>query len=153
MYLMSYSYDEEYVDSPRPGSVPQQPKEGGRAVATGSLTLNPGAFQVFMTGSAAGGSEIWWQARLAGIIATKGANQFLNLTHTINVTGVDISFEAVEAEKRINVSCEVRVRERHGAEACALLGCGMTLMAISNSLRVIDREILIEQLKVQKESS
>jgi cyclic pyranopterin monophosphate synthase len=113
--------------------------------------MNSAAFQAFLTSSGAGGSDTWIQGRLAGILASKTADQAMLITHSINVTGIDLSYTVNETERKVTVRCEVRTKERIGAETSAMLACGTTLMVLANSLRVIDRDMTIEGLHVVRD--
>jgi cyclic pyranopterin phosphate synthase len=142
---MAYDYSrvEEETEN-KPG----KENEGGKAAAEGSLIMNAAAFQAFMTGSSVGGSEAWTVARLAAIQGAKQADELILVSHSFNITGIEMEYDANEEEKKITVKCQVRTKERIGAETAALVGCGMALMVLVDSLRAIDRGLKIDGLKI-----
>lgn len=145
---MTY-YDQD--DQNAKPAVQQLTREGGKAVAEGSVVMNAAAYQAFVTSCAAAGSEIWTQARMAGILGAKHADSLVLIAHTLGISGIDITHSVNEAEKKVTVHCEVRTKERIGAETSALAGCAMVLMSLATSLRSIDRGMTIEGLRVAKE--
>jgi cyclic pyranopterin phosphate synthase len=147
---MNYSYSNNEPDEEKKPGV-QVAREGGRAVAEGSVVMNLAAFQAFFTGSAASSSEAWTQARLAGILAAKQADEMVLVSHSVNISGIEMEYTVKEEERRVTVRCDVRTVERVGAETSALVGCGMTLMVLVNSLRAMDRGMSIESLRILRE--
>lgn len=142
---MAYDYSQADEEN-ESGQVKE--KDGGEATAEGSLIMNAAAFQAFMTGSSVGGSEAWTVARLAGIQGAKQADELILVSHSFNITGIEMEYEADEDEKKVLVRCQVRTRERTGSETAALVGCGMALMVLVDSLRAIDRGLKIDGLRI-----
>jgi cyclic pyranopterin phosphate synthase len=135
----------------RKATMLQQAREGGKAVAEGSVVMNSAAFQAFLISCGGGGSDIWIQSRLAGILAAKQSDQMMLVSYSADVVTVDLSYSVDEAERRVTLRCELRTRERIGAEMSALVGCGVALLALANSLRAIDRDMAIEGLRIVRE--
>lgn len=125
--------------------------QGAQAAAEGSLVMNSTAFQAFITGASVGSSEAWTMARLAGIQGAKQADELILASHSFNIVGIEMSYDADEENNRVTVRCEVRTRERIGAETSAIVGCGIALMVLVDALRAMDRAATIEQLRVVRE--
>ncbi len=142
-------YDYPYrTDGAEEKTVTARRHEGGEATAEGYMVMNAAAYQAFMTGAEVGGSEVWLVARLAGILAAKQADEHILISHTFNLVAIEMEFETEEDEKKVTVRCLVRTKERTGAETAALVGCGIALMALVDSLRAIDRGLKIENLRI-----
>jgi cyclic pyranopterin phosphate synthase len=122
--------------------------EGGEATAKGSVVMNAAAYQAFMTAVIEGASEAWTIARVAGILGAKQADEHILISHSFNITGIEMDYSADEDKQRITVRCQVRTSERIGAETAALVGCGTALMVLVDSMRAIDRDMSIEGLHV-----
>jgi cyclic pyranopterin monophosphate synthase len=148
---MTYLYDDDHSDDKKEAAATQIVREGGRAVAEGSVIMNSGAFQGFMTNCSAGASDIWTQARLAGILAAKQADILLPIPYSVSLSGVDMQYTVNEDERRVTIKCDVRTKERIGAESSALAGCGIALMVLVNSYRAIDKAMSIEGLKILRD--
>ena len=145
------SYDYSYVNEETAEKQEKSEKAvdtGGRATAEGSLVMNSTAYQAFMTGSSVGGSEAWTVARLAGIQGAKHADELVLVSQSFNIVGIEMEYEADEEAKKVTVKCQVRTKERIGAETAALVGCGMALMVLVESLRAMDRNLKIDGLRV-----
>ena len=124
---------------------------GSQATAAGALVMNSTAFQAFTTGASTGGSEAWTMARLAGIQGAKQADVLILASHSFNIVGIEMGYDADEETNRVTVRCEVRTRERIGAETSALVGCGIALMVLVDALRAMDRSITVEKLRVVRQ--
>ena len=141
------AYDYSRVDE-ETEKKPDKEKVGGQAAAEGSVIMNSAAFQAFMTGSSVGGSEAWTVARLAGIQGAKQADELILVSHSFNISGIELEYSADEEEKKVTVKCQVKTKERTGSETAALVGCGMALMVLVDSMRAIDRELKIDGLRI-----
>jgi cyclic pyranopterin monophosphate synthase len=145
----SYSYRQTDIENDRKELIKPN-LEAGEAVSEGVVALSPTAFQAFLERSAEGASDIWALSKLSGVMGAKQADERLLVPYIFNITGVDLSYKADESTHKITVTCVVRTKERISAASAALVGCGMALMTLVNSLRSIDREISIENLRVVK---
>jgi len=146
-----YSYDKPLpADDRADRRTGQGTIEGGEAVAEGSVKMNEAAFQAFNTASSGGMSEAWTVARLAGIMGAKQADELILVSHSFNITGIEMSYKTDESTKAATVRCEVRTMERIGAATAAMVGCGLALMVLVDSMRAIDGEMSIEGLHLVK---
>ncbi len=144
------AYDYSYTENNEKREEPKKSVQevGGQAIAEGSIRMNAAAFQAFHTGSADGSSEAWSVARLAGIQGAKHADELILVSHSFNIIGIEMEYEADDDEKIITARCQVRTRERMGAETAALVGCGIALMVLVDTLRAVDRSLKIDGLHV-----
>ena len=148
---MTYLYDNDSAEDKKESSVPQIIRDGGKAIAEGSVVMNSAAFQAFMTNCSAGGNETWTHARLVGILAAKRADDMLAAPFSVSISGVDMQYSVNDGERRITVKCEVRTKERIGGETSALVGCGVVLMSLVNGLRAIDKVMSVEGLRILRD--
>jgi cyclic pyranopterin phosphate synthase len=143
-------------DKPLPGPDTDQKRssqttiEGDEAAAEGHVVMNEAAFQAFITAVDGGMSEAWTVARLAGIMGAKQADELILVSHSCNIAGIEMSFKTDEESNKVTIRCEVRTRERIGAATAAMVGCGLALMGLVNSMRAIDKEMSIEGLHLLK---
>ncbi len=149
---MYNDYSRERIgDEEKEGAAREPENQGGEATCEGRVVMNSAAFQAFMTGSASGTSEAWTIARLAGILGAKQADEHILVSHSFNIAGIEMEYEADEENNRVTVRCHVRTKERTGAETAALVGCGMALMVLVDSLRAIDRGMTIDGLRIVRQ--
>ena len=150
---MSYDYqNDKYGDEEKKPGGPLQPaREGGKAIAEGHIVMNSAAFQAFLTTCASGGSEIWTQARLAGIQAAKRSDELTLIPNSIGLLGIELQFSFNESERKVTIRSDVRTRERISAETGALVSCGIAMITLVNSLRAVDRGMSIENLRILRE--
>jgi cyclic pyranopterin phosphate synthase len=147
----NFSYDKPLPEEKREDrKSTEKHATGGEAIAVGHVVMNEAAFQAFRTGSSTGMSEAWTIARLAGIMGAKQADELVLVSNTFTISGIEMSFETDEDSRKVTVKCEVRTRERSGAATAALVGCGLALLVLVDSLRAIDREMTIEGLQIQR---
>jgi len=149
---MYNDYSREMIGDEEKERTAREPEDrGGEASCEGRVVMNAAAFQAFMTGSTSGTSEAWTVARLAGILGAKQADKHILVSHSFNIAGIEMEYEADEAGNHVTVRCRVRTKERTGAETAALVGCGMALMALVDSLRAIDRGMTIDGLRIVRQ--
>jgi cyclic pyranopterin monophosphate synthase len=148
---MTYMYDDDHFEEKKETASLTSVREGGRSIAEGSVIMNSGAFQAFMTNCSSGASDTWTQANMAGILAAKQADILLPIPYSVSLNSVEMSFTTNEEERRVTVKCDVRTKERIGAESCALAGCGIALMFLVNRYRAIDKAMSIEGLRILRD--
>lgn len=147
MYDPYKNEDEYHVDERRP--VQKRVHEGGHALAEGTIKMSEGAFHAFVTGAEVGKSEAWTAARLAGIQGAKQADELVLVSHSFNISALEMRFMQDDDNNRVTIQCDVRTRERTGAETAALVGCGIALMVLVDTLRALDPGITVENLHIK----
>ena len=145
-----YRYDNPNSENEKEAREVPRIQTGDRAVAEGSVVMNEAAFTAFVSGAGEGRSDAWTVARIAGIQGAKRADELILISYTYNINKIEMDYRVDNDSKKVTVVCEVTVTERVGAEAAALVGCSTALMSLVNSLRVVDREMRIDGLKVRR---
>jgi cyclic pyranopterin phosphate synthase len=80
-------------------------------------------------------------ARLAGIMAAKRTAQLIPLCHAVDLTGIDLSFEA--KGDLVLVEAQARTRARTGVEMEALVAATVALLTIYDMCKAVDRGMVI----------
>jgi len=69
-----------------------------------------------------------------------------------DIGNIEINYEATEEdENRVTIRCHVRTMERTGSETPALIGCGIALMTVVDTLRAVDRNLVINELRIVRD--
>jgi len=152
---MGYDYDSSYgkpVEEEDKKKDKMQKKEiGGQATAEGYIQLSEAGYQAFISGAHGGPGDAWTVARLAGIMGAKQADELVLVSNSFNLIGIEMEYETDEKLKSVTVRCEVRTLERVGSETAALIGCGLSLMSLVDSLRAIDRNTAVSGLRIKRD--
>ncbi len=87
-------------------------------------------------------------AKVAGIMAAKRTSELVPLCHPLALTKVDLHFEVVEAESRIDIECETHTEDRTGVEMEALVGAATAAITIYDMCKAVDRGMVIGDLRL-----
>jgi cyclic pyranopterin monophosphate synthase len=85
-------------------------------------------------------------ARLAGIMAAKRTAQLVPLCHTVDLTGIDLSF--LTGDDRVLVEVQARTRARTGVEMEALVAATAALLTIYDMCKAVDRGMVIGEVRL-----
>jgi cyclic pyranopterin phosphate synthase len=81
-------------------------------------------------------------------MAAKRTSELVPLCHPLALTKVDLHFEVVEAESRIDVECETHTQDRTGVEMEALVGAATAAITIYDMCKAVDRGMVIGDLRL-----
>ena len=87
-------------------------------------------------------------ARIAGIMAAKRTSELVPLCHPLSLTHLDISFDVVEAEARLDIECVARTEDRTGVEMEALTGAAVAAITIYDMCKAVDRGMTIGDIRL-----
>lgn len=86
-------------------------------------------------------------ARIAGIQAAKATSGLIPLCHPIPLDAVEVDFDFLD--DGLAVSCTVHCQARTGVEMEALTGTSVALLTVYDMCKAIDRDMVLEQVKLQ----
>ncbi len=89
-------------------------------------------------------------ARLAGIQAAKRVDELIPLAHTLPLDHVGI--EIRPAEGGIEITSEVVVTARTGAELEAMLACSNAALALYDMVKAVEKGAVITDLRLEAKS-
>jgi len=87
-------------------------------------------------------------AKVAGIMAAKRTAELVPLCHPLSLTQVDLTFEVVEADSRVDIECVTRTEDRTGIEMEALTGAAVAAITIYDMCKAVDRAMVIGDLRL-----
>jgi cyclic pyranopterin monophosphate synthase len=113
-----------------------------RAVAAGIVTLKPETLAKILDGDLPKGDALQ-VARIAGIQAAKKTSELIPLCHPLAISGVKIDFKADRENNTIEITAEVRARDRTGVEMEALTAAAAAALTIYDMCKAVQRDISI----------
>lgn len=115
------------------------------AIATATIEMKPGTLSKIKAGDFEKGNVLEI-ARLAGIMATKRTSDLIPLCHPIAVTSVNVDFEMIDDQNRIEVTAKVEAMDRTGVEMEALTAATTSALTIYDMCKSVDREMEISSV-------
>jgi cyclic pyranopterin phosphate synthase len=112
------------------------------AIAEGSITVSPKAFEMIKSGSMAKG-DVLGVARIAGIMAAKNVDNLIPLTHPLNITKADVNFDFDNATNTIAITSEVGITGKTGVEMEALTAVSVAALTIYDMCKAVDKKMII----------
>ena len=120
-----------------------------RALASGKISMNAGAFDQIVSGTAPKG-DVLGTARIAGITAAKRTFEMIPLCHLIMLSKVSIDFVPNPEAHEIVCTCEVLSEGKTGVEMEALTGVSAALLTIYDMCKAADRKMTIDDIRLEE---
>ncbi|MCL2410142.1 MAG: cyclic pyranopterin monophosphate synthase MoaC [Treponema sp.] len=121
------------------------------AAAKGSIVMSEQALKSVCEGTSKKG-DVFGTARIAGIMAAKKCADLIPLCHTLNLEKCTVDFTVNKDKNEIECFCEVLLNGKTGAEMEALTGVSVSLLAIYDMCKSIDKAMVIGNIKLIKKS-
>jgi len=90
--------------------------------------------------------DVLGTARIAGVMAAKRTADLIPLCHPLNLTSVEITFDAMEHEHRIVIESQVKLEGKTGVEMEALVAVTAAALTIYDMCKAVDREMTISDI-------
>ena len=119
------------------------------ATASGVVTMTPEAFRLVADGKVPKG-DVPAVARLAGIQAAKRVDELIPLAHTLPLDHVEV--EVSPAEGGVEITSEVVVTARTGAELEAMVACSNAALALYDMVKAVEKGAVITDLRLESKS-
>lgn len=118
-----------------------------RAVATGSIRMQPATLALVQGGTAKKG-DVLGISRIAAIQASKRTSELIPLCHPLPLTRVAVEFD-IDTEQS-SVACTVTAETvgRTGVEMEALTAVSVALLTLYDMLKAADRGMCIEAIRL-----
>jgi cyclic pyranopterin phosphate synthase len=121
------------------------------AVAQGVVYMKPETFRMIVNQEIAKG-DVFGVARIAGIMAAKKTGELIPLCHPLSITGIEIFFNPVEAESKIEIQAEVYITDKTGVEMEALTAVSIAALTIYDMCKAVDRGMRISDIRLVRKS-
>lgn len=122
-----------------------------RAVAGGTITMNPDTFNKVVNNTARKGNVLE-TARIAGILAAKQTHTLIPMCHPLNIRHVQLDFQPDENITAIHINARVRVSERTGVEMEAMTAVSIAALTIYDMCKSDDRTMVISDIRLLEKS-
>lgn len=86
-------------------------------------------------------------ARIGGIMGAKKTSELIPLCHNIPIDKITVDFEK-ESDTELGIYVNAKCTYKTGIEMEALTGASVTTLAIYDMCKAIDREMIIEEIKL-----
>ncbi len=118
-----------------------------QATARGAVIMRPTTFRQILAGGIEKG-DVLGVARIAGIMGAKQTAELIPMCHPLNITNVEINFQPIEAEHRIEIEAQVKLQGKTGVEMEALTAVAIAALTIYDMCKAIDREMVISDIRL-----
>jgi len=117
------------------------------AIAGGSIHMQPETLAMILEGGHKKG-DVLGIARIAGIMASKKTADLVPLCHPLALTHVELEFETVEADARIDCRVTVETRGQTGVEMEALTAVQVALLTIYDMCKAVDKGMVMDNIRL-----
>jgi len=124
-------------------------KSAREAIAAGRIQLRRETLDLIAKNQI-GKGNVYATARIAGIQAAKQTSQLIPLCHNLNLSHVEI--EIGPSGSGLEVKCTARTVAQTGVEMEALTGVAITLLAIYDMCKAVDKEMQITEIRLLKKT-
>jgi len=119
------------------------------AIATGEIKVSKETFERVKNGGIKKG-DVLTVAQIAGIMGAKRTSELIPMCHPINLLGVDLAFELLEASQTIRVTSEVKVLGKTGVEMEALTAVSVATLTIYDMCKAVDKDMVIQNIYLKE---
>jgi cyclic pyranopterin phosphate synthase len=131
--------------------VSEKPATAREAAATGRVRMGREAFQAAVSGAAPKG-DIRAVAEIAGVMAGKRTAELIPLCHPLSLSSLKVEVAPDEANLSFVVVARAKTTGPTGVEMEALTAASVACLAIYDMLKALDREMIIEDVKLLAKS-
>jgi cyclic pyranopterin phosphate synthase len=121
------------------------------AVAASRVFMRPGTLRLILDRRVTKG-DVFGIARIAGIMAAKKTAELIPLCHPLNLSAVEISFDADETASCVNMHATVRTTGPTGVEMEALTAIAAAGLTIYDMCKAVDRGMTITDIRLIKKT-
>jgi len=130
--------------------VGSKPITARRAVASGQVRMEPETLRLIRDRRVAKG-DVLEVARLAGMMASKRASEWIPLCHCVPLDAVEVRFH-FPGDRVVAIEAEARATARTGVEMEALTAVTAAALAVYDMCKAVDRGMTIEWIRLEEKS-
>src|SRR5690349_16445734 len=121
------------------------------AVAVATVRMSPATLTKLVDRALPKG-DVLTTAKVAGVLAAKQTPNLIPLTHPINISSVDVTFDLDRGAGTIEVRSIVRCEAKTGVEMEAMTACAVAALTIYDMCKSAEKGISIESLQLVRKS-
>lgn len=131
--------------------VGEKPFTHRRAVARGTVTMQPETLSLIMAGNLKKG-DVLAVAQLAGIMAAKRTSDLIPLCHPLPLTSIKVTCTPNPAASTIEIEAIVQVTGQTGVEMEALTAVSVAALTIYDMAKAVDRTMHLTNIHLAEKS-
>jgi len=121
------------------------------AVAVATVRMKPQTLTKLVERALPKG-DVLTTAKVAGVLAAKQTPSLIPLTHPVDISSVDITFDIDRPAGTIEVRAIVRCEAKTGVEMEAMTACAVAALTIYDMCKSAEKGISIESLQLVRKS-
>lgn len=121
------------------------------AIAKGKIYVNNEVMEAVINQTVKKG-DVLGVARVAGIMGIKRTSDLIPMCHPLMISKCTVDFEINKEKNYIEAICTVKVEGKTGVEMEALTGVNVTLLAIYDMCKAIDKTMEISEVHLVKKT-
>jgi len=121
------------------------------SVARASVYMNKETLKKIIANEMAKG-DVLGVARIAGITTAKKTHEIIPLCHPLLLTSIDVSFDIIKGENRIDVTASAKLSGKTGVEMEALTAVMASALTIYDMCKAVDKGMIISDVMLLKKS-
>ncbi len=121
------------------------------AIAAGTVSMLPHTLRTILDRKVTKG-DVFGVARIAGIMAAKKTSDLIPLCHPLNLSSVEMSFEADEEKSCVHITASVTITGKTGVEMEALTAVTAAGLTIYDMCKAVDRGMTVTYVRLMRKS-
>ncbi|MDY6826414.1 MAG: cyclic pyranopterin monophosphate synthase MoaC [Bacillota bacterium] len=117
------------------------------AYARGEIVMAPSTLARITAGEITKG-DVFSVAQVAAIMAVKETGRLIPMAHPLGVSGVEVDFQPVEEENKIEIGVRVRLTGQTGVEMETLTGVSVAALTIYDMCKAVDKNMVIQNIRL-----
>lgn len=119
------------------------------AIACGTIHMKEETLQRIASGGIVKG-DVLAVAQVAGIMAAKETSRLIPMCHPLFLTTVDVCFNIVPSDNRIDIEATAGTTGKTGVEMEALTAASVAALTIYDMCKAIDKEMVIGSIRLME---
>jgi cyclic pyranopterin monophosphate synthase len=121
------------------------------AVARGEIVMQAETLTLIAKNQVAKG-DVLTVAQVAGMMAAKQTAQLIPMCHPLMLTGIEVRFEMIPDEQRIEITATVTTTGKTGVEMEALVAVSTAALTIYDMCKAVDRGMRVGNIRLVRKS-
>ncbi|HXI10706.1 MAG TPA: cyclic pyranopterin monophosphate synthase MoaC [Thermodesulfobacteriota bacterium] len=121
------------------------------AVAKGRVLMKKETLELILANEVKKG-DVLGVARVAGIMAAKKTGELIPLCHPLNITSVEVSFEALRDTPGVEITATARVASQTGVEMEALTAVSVAALTVYDMCKAADKGMTLTDIMLVKKT-
>ena len=115
------------------------------AVATGTISMSPTAFEMVTTQNIKKG-DVLTVSKVAGIMAAKNTSNIIPMCHQLSLSFIDVDIQSNDDLHTFTVISTAKTTDKTGVEMEALTAVHITLLTMYDMIKAVDKKMIISNI-------